>query len=141
MSRVKAVLVDIDGTLALRQSRSPYDMTKVSEDLPNIPVINLVNILISSGIQIIFVSGRDESARRATLDFLDKYLNTGSPHTLHMRPLGDSRPDENLKLEIYFSQIFPTFEVLFVLDDRDKVVRMWRNEAGLPTFQVADGNF
>lgn len=141
MDKIKAVIVDIDGTLALKKSRSPYDMSRVCEDLPNIPVINLVNILISSGIQMVFVSGRDESARGATLDFLDKYLNTVQPRTLHMRALGDSRPDETLKLEIYFSHIFPIFEVLFVLDDRNKVVRMWRHEAGLPTFQVAEGNF
>ena len=31
-------------------------------------------------------------------------------------------------------------EILFVLDDRSQVVKMWR-ELGLTCLQVADGNF
>ena len=33
------------------------------------------------------------------------------------------------------------YDVAGVLDDRDQVVKMWRNELGLTCLQVAEGNF
>ena len=35
----------------------------------------------------------------------------------------------------------PKPNILFVMDDRDQVVSMWRNELGLTCFQVAEGDF
>ncbi len=39
-----------------------------------------------------------------------------------------------------FDTIKDTHDVLWVIDDRDQVVNMWRNDLGLPTLQVADGD-
>lgn len=57
-----------------------------------------------------------------------------------MRPAGDQRDDRIVKEEIYRREIEGKYNVRFILDDRDKVVRRWR-ELGLPCFQVADGDF
>jgi len=46
-----------------------------------------------------------------------------------------------LKKELYDAHVKDKYDVLFVLDDRDQVVNMWRNELGLACFQVANGNF
>ncbi|MEK8109513.1 AAA family ATPase [Micromonospora sp. M12] len=43
------VLVDIDGTVALAVSRSPYDMTRVGEDQPNTAVIAAVRAMHAAG--------------------------------------------------------------------------------------------
>jgi len=59
---------------------------------------------------------------------------------LLMRPYGDSRQDSVVKQEIYRKQIAPYFDVAWVYDDRDQVVKMWRDE-GLTCMQVAPGNF
>lgn len=59
---------------------------------------------------------------------------------LHMRADGDYRPDDVVKREIYEQEIAPA-EIMGVIDDRDKVVRMWREELGLACIQVAPGNF
>ncbi len=49
-------------------------------------------------------------------------------------------PDDQLK-KLWLDQLFPnTDDVLCVFDDRDKVVKMWR-ENGLSCLQVAEGNF
>lgn len=59
---------------------------------------------------------------------------------LLMRPDDDNRSDAIVKEEIYLNQIKPHYSVFMVLDDRNKVVEMWR-EHGLVCHQVADGNF
>jgi hypothetical protein len=56
-----------------------------------------------------------------------------------VRP-GDMRNDSIVKEEIYEEHIKPRFNVRFVLDDRDRVVKMWR-ENGLKVLQVAEGDF
>ena len=59
---------------------------------------------------------------------------------LHMRNADDYRPDDEIKEEFYHNIIDGRFIVDFVLDDRNQVVRKWR-ELGLTCLQVADGNF
>ncbi|MFC7644091.1 hypothetical protein ACFQX6_27630 [Streptosporangium lutulentum] len=44
-------IVDIDGTLALRGDRGPYDWDRVGEDLPNHPVVTIVKALILAAIR------------------------------------------------------------------------------------------
>ena len=59
---------------------------------------------------------------------------------LYMRFTNDLRKDSIVKQEIYEMCIKDKYNVLFVLDDRDQVVNMWR-EQGLKCLQVAEGNF
>ncbi len=59
---------------------------------------------------------------------------------LLMRADNDYRSDEIIKEELYFNSINPRFDVVGVLDDRDRVVQMWRR-IGLACLQVAPGDF
>ena len=59
---------------------------------------------------------------------------------IFMRAAGDSREDSIVKREIYEGRIAPKFNVKYVLDDRNRVVAMWRS-LGLTCLQVADGDF
>lgn len=138
----RAVMVDLDGTLCLHNGRSPYDESRVGDDLPNGPVVELVRALGrgSEGIhrRILAVSGRSEGCRDATVDWLERHE---VPYDeLHMRPLGDRRKDAVVKREIFDREIRDRYDVVFVLDDRQQVVDMWR-ELGLTVFQVAPGDF
>lgn len=134
----KAYIVDIDWTVALMNWRSPYDYSKVSEDIPNSPVINLINKL-SNFWAIIFVSGRPGSCFEETFDWLKENCNLPSV-ILYMRKTWDKRSDDIVKREILEKYILNTNYVLWVFDDRDRVVKMWR-ESWLTCFQVAEGNF
>jgi hypothetical protein len=59
-----------------------------------------------------------------------------------MRPKAQEfEKDAKIKHEIYINEIKPNYDVRFVIDDRKQVVDMWRNVAGLPVAQVAEGNF
>ena len=58
-----------------------------------------------------------------------------------MRETQDNRKDSIVKHEIYTTCIKDRWDVLFVLDDRNQVVDMWRNTLNLPCLQVAEGDF
>tara|TARA_Y100001963_G_scaffold88454_1_gene122223 strand:- start:33573 stop:34094 length:522 start_codon:yes stop_codon:yes gene_type:complete len=60
---------------------------------------------------------------------------------LYMREKGDNRQDSVVKKELYYEHITDNYSVQLVLDDRDQVVKMWRNDLGLICFQVAEGDF
>ena len=55
----KALICDIDGTLAWMQNRSPYDYTQVSNDKYDERLVELLLTLQKQGIVTIFVSGRE----------------------------------------------------------------------------------
>ena len=133
------VLCDIDGTLAHHEgNRSPYDYSKVMGDQPNLPVKWLVEV-IGAEHDVIFMSGRDALCRADTEQWLTDKLGFCSP-IVYMRADDDKRPDNVVKAELFDTNIRGRYNVRFVLDDRDRVVKMWR-EMGLTCLQVAPGNF
>jgi hypothetical protein len=134
-----AVLVDIDGTVALMAGRSPYDWQRVGEDAPNPAVIEAVRAMHAAGHAIVFCSGRDEVCRGETEAWLELFV--GVPYeALFMRPEGDSRKDSVVKREIFDHEVRDRWRIVGVFDDRQQVVRMWR-ALGLTVFQVAEGDF
>lgn len=135
----RAVLVDIDGTVALMDGRSPYDMTRVGEDLPNDAVVDVVHALYVSGLEVVFLSARNECAREATEAWLRKYLRVGDIR-LFMRADDDYRKDAVVKRELFDRHIRHRYDIVAVLDDRKQVVDMWRS-LGLTCLQVAEGDF
>lgn len=136
----KAVIVDIDGTVAMMNWRSPYDYTRVSEDAPHHDIVELVLLLQSVGYEILFVSGRKALCREATEIWLLHEWFSPLNTKLFMRAEEDNRKDTIIKKEIYEKYIKDNYYVKYVLDDRDQVVKGWR-ELWLRCLQVADGNF
>lgn len=134
-----AWLVDLDGTLALVETdRGYYDWGRVDEDSPIEHVIALVRLLHEAGHKIILVTGRDAVCEAETKEWLEAWE---VPYDmLIMRPEEDSRGDDIIKAEIYHEQIEGTYFVAGILDDRKKVVDMWRSK-GLFVAQVAPGLF
>lgn len=134
-----AILVDLDGTVAIMGRRSPYDASLVHLDTPNAPVIQAVRAMHAAGHTIVFCSGRTDDYRHLTERWLAEHV--GVPYAaLHMRKAGDTRRDAVVKREIFENEIRQRWRVVAVFDDRNQVVRMWR-ELGLTVFQVAEGAF
>lgn len=138
MSRVPAIIVDIDGTIASHPQRGHHDYDAVSTDEPIQNVIDLVRLL-ADRYEIVYVSGRPDRCREDTRNWL---VNHGLPFPefFFQRKTGDYRPDDVVKRELYDAHIAGEFDVKYVLDDRNRVVKMWR-ELGLTVLQVADGDF
>ena len=161
----KAIMCDLDGTLAIIGDRTPYDATNCDEiDLPNWPVIMTVQAMHAAGVKIMFMSGRDQKYRPETERFIEKYVTYDNktnhfvngkkasvvepiPYELHMR--GETAPDPDkidqrkdsvIKQELFDKYVADKYNVLFVLDDRNQVVDFWRS-IGLTCYQVAPGNF
>lgn len=134
-----AVVCDMDGTLAIMGNRSPYDASECDKlDSPNVPVCRCLDAMLASGSTVLFVSAREEKDRAPTERFIRAC--GFSPDRLYMRATGDTRKDAVVKRELFDTHIRGRFNVLFVLDDRNQVVRAWRS-MGLPCFQVAEGAF
>ncbi|MFF2570508.1 AAA family ATPase [Streptomyces sp. NPDC058084] len=134
-----AVLCDIDGTLALRGDRGPYDFTRCDVDLLNVPVREALRAFRAAHQdRIVLLSGRSEDHRELTEAWLKRYE---VPYDeLWMRPSGDGRSDDLVKAELFDSHVRHRYAVRVSLDDRDRVVAVWRR-MGLPTWQVNYGNF
>ena len=165
----KTVIFDLDGTLAdieIRRKMSIkntknmdwdkfFHPDNIQYDKPVHAIINLAQTYHRNGYKVVIFSGRNDRSWKETKEWLKKYdvpyhllvmrpdkfksksfpIADGNPATSDMRFM----PDEILK-----KKMLDTFvdidDVLFVVDDRQKVVDMWR-DLGLVVLQPAPGNF
>lgn len=140
------VIVDIDGTLADASHRIHFIQKKPKDwkaffdamdgDAPNQYVIDLVNHLHSI-YSIILVSGRPDAYVEQTGAWLSK--NKVKWDGLRMRAAKDFRPDTVTKKE-HLESLREKYNIIFAIDDRPEVVRMWR-ENKVPCFQVDDAGW
>ena len=149
---MKTVIFDLDGTLALidarrRKATLPngkmnwktfFDPLNIPLDQPNTPVIESFKAMKAAGFNVGIFSGRDDISRDATIAWLDQHGI--KPDFLKMRKNGSFTPDDTLKKMWLHDLMKVGNSVMCVFDDRDKVVKMWR-ENGIPCFQVAPGDF
>lgn len=137
----KAIIVDIDGTLALsRGIRSPYDGTRLMEDVPFLHIVTLVKILAEAGHWVIFMSGREDKWMSDTRQWLSEVAGLPSDGAFFMRRTGDMRPDVIIKRELYEANILGKYDVRYVIDDRPVVCAGWR-DIGLVVLQLDDRPF
>ena len=163
------VIFDLDGTLADIEDRRQMSVKpngkldwdiffhpdNIKYDKPIPAVVNLIQTYEDKAYKIVIFSGRNDRSWNETTAWLKRYeipfdllvmrpdkfksesfpVADGNPATSDMRFM----PDEILK-----KKMLDTFvdinDVLFVVDDRDKVVKMWR-DLGLTVFQPAPGDF
>lgn len=131
----RAIIVDIDGTLAKMNGRSPFEWGRVGEDDVNDFIVDVVEGL-SLTHQVIVVSGRDGVCYDETERWLVR--NAIPFDALIMRECDDNRKDTVVKEEIFWNFIADNWNVVAVIDDRPSVCRMWR-EVGVPNvIAVAD---
>lgn len=93
-------------------------------DLPNIPVIEMVKHLAKSkNKKITFVTARGDSARKETIEQLSKYFYDYI-WDLHMRKMDDSRSCANYKKEVFEKLNDLRDERLVIIDDDSTVIKM-----------------
>lgn len=146
------VIFDLDGTLALIDKRRKladkgngkidwnvfFSPENIQLDEPNIPVIKTFQAMKAAGFNMVILSGRDSISSDETIMWLRE--NGVKFDLLKMRPRQSFTPDDVLKKGWLDELIAKGEEILCVFDDRDKVVKMWR-ENGIPCFQVNYGDF
>ena len=139
------IVCDLDGTVALHNGRNAYDLSRVKEDTFDPRMKRLLGYL-GKDMTIIFVSGREgtEQCRKDTEEWLTNNfapkIGEGVCWKLYFRSEGDYRNDAIVKEEIFKKHIDPFYNVICVFDDRDRVVKMWRDN-GILCSQVYYGDF
>lgn len=145
MTGIRAVLVDIDGTTALNNSGRPWYgegyEKRLHEDDVNQTVVDVLDALLYKGgfaDHVLFVSGRAEIGREATMLWLSEhtfYVPDGHLADLFMRKDKDFRKDEIVKREIYDEHIRDVYDVRLALDDKPEMIDLWRS-LDIPAWQV-----
>lgn len=144
-ARKKFVLVDIDGTLADIQHRKHFvEQDKkdwksffeaMSEDTLRESTVKLVEEALV-GYEIWLVSGRPNTYRSKTIQWMKKNGIMQYFTGLIMRDENDKRPDTDTKRDIM--HCFGVENIEYVIDDRPSVIRMWR-ENGIKVIDVGNG--
>lgn len=133
----KAILVDVDGTLAKMGDRGAFEWSKVGVDTVR-PIVQKMVSSFEETHHIIVLSGRDAVCRSETAGWL--YNNDICYDELFMRKEGDMRKDTIIKEEIFWEHIADSYNVEAVFDDRPVVVRMWHELKISNVIAVADQN-
>ena len=137
------IIVDMDATLCLNTSARPFfgpgAAEKMKDDEPITEMCNLVRHYCNdSDAALIILTGRDESCREATMEWLENHWL--HPTKLLMRPDDNFVSGPELKKFIYETEIKDKYYVDFILEDSTKVVKMWR-DLGLICLQPNEGKF
>ena len=149
-----AYIFDLDGTLCDSEERAEkflsgdvkdwdsfYDNCDKDEEIR--PVCEVLASLANQGFDILFVTGRPESCREKTLEWLKEHFgkNIADSSKLFMRlPEHSYRADFVSKARNYDTYILGKWKILGAFEDRDQCVRMWR-DLGIQCFQVAYGAY
>ncbi len=132
-----AWIIDIDGTLAHHEGvRGTYE-EKYDLDIPDRTVVKLVKAL-SATFKIIILSGREGSmtGELQTKEWLKAH---NIPYDeFYMRKVNDRRNDSIIKKEIFETKIKFRYNIVGVVDDRPRVIRMWE-EQGLKVLKCGPG--
>lgn len=127
----------------------PAFFAGIKDDTVNNPCAKLLKAMAWSGYGIVYCSGRGDNERKATVEWLSKHKldwfvmplgNEGYKAPLYMRGRHDSRRDDIVKEIILDFEILTKYTPVFMIDDRDQVVAMWRKR-GFTCLQIDYGNF
>lgn len=139
------ILVDMDATLFLNTSGRPFygddlEPTDILKDEPIPAVVEIVKNYQATGKLVVGLSGREDKPqiRACTIKQCE---NVGiNLDALVLRPIGSRKRGDVSKKELFEKNIQGKYYVDFVLDDSDKVVKMYR-DLGLTCLQPNDGKF
>ena len=148
-----SIIFDLDGTIALIDKRKRlstktngkidwdvfFDSKNIDLDEPNHDIIALLQLFKERGYIVYILSGRLETTKTATLNWLKKHKVTFDE--IRMRKNTSSgKYISDVDLKQGWLNDIGIDNVLCVFDDRVRLVEMWRKN-GLTCLQVNDGDF
>ena len=124
ISKENAIIVDLDGTIALNYILQPfYNCKDLIKD--NKPIRSTINIVENYKGVVIFVTGRSEESREATTNWISNNMNINT-YKLLMREEGNLINSADLKEKIYKEQIQPYYNIDFALEDSEEVIERYK---------------
>lgn len=153
MTQKECIIFDIDGTLANVEHRRHYlpnwnaFFEAMKDDTPNEDIFSLLWSIPKEDFDIFICSGRPEEYRAITEQWLEDN-SVGEYKELMMRPSKEFDKDSNgnrhsdvvIKRRMLKDIQSRGYNVRYVVDDRQQVVDMWREE-GITCLQCAPGDF
>lgn len=148
----EAIICDLDGTLYDARDRQRVHLLgekkdfegfhrAAKDDQPNFWCAQLIVAMRNHGFAIVFTSGRDDTYRAETENWISRHLGwKTTDYELHMRPARDYTADDILKEDWLLNRILPNYRVLFAIDDRKRVAEMWRRN-GIVCLHCDKGEF
>lgn len=134
------VICDLDATLALHQGREPFEWELLKTDKID-PRLRLLLNHFMGLYKVVFITGRPESTRLATMEWLQDPENKLHYNwVLYMRKNNDFSHGDDYKEKVYRENIEGKYNVLCVFEDSNKCVSRWR-ELGLLTCQVENSDY
>lgn len=145
---MKTVICDIDGVIAdcthrlkfIQQSPPDWDafFDACGEDTPILPMITFLRG-VAKAFSVVYATGRPERTRVKTVEWCAKHdIPAG---LVLMRTDNDHREDFIVKRELVLKGLTnKSREIVAVFEDRDQVVKMWR-EHGLLCLQPKAGDY
>lgn len=129
-----AVASDLDGSLCIFGEKNPYERNFLEDELSK-PVAHLIKN--RGNAKLILVSGRKDIYRDQTEEWLKKYeIDYDYLFMRKTLPKGETEPsDVIVKGNIYEEYIKDKFNLLWIVDDRKKIKRMW-TQKGIFVFDV-----
>lgn len=141
-------IIDLDGTLCdithrlhiLSEPKKKWAEfhALLVDDIPNLAISIIMRAIRGYGVRIALCTGRPEEYRDETMDWLRKHAIDWD--RLLMRPEGNYQSDDLVKPALAADAGLTKDNVLFIMEDRDKMVRMWR-QLGFVCFQVQEGAY
>lgn len=141
------IICDIDGTLCTDEHRNHllqqeprrwdeyFDLCHLDPPVP--AVVECLKAMYHQDYEIHLMTARVDTVMDKTMKWLEDHDIRYS--TIRFRP-ADSRVQDNVLKTMWANELGGPDRVLFVLEDRQRVVDAWRS-AGYTCFQVAPGNF
>lgn len=121
----KAIIFDIDNTILYQTNRNPFNWSDLSGDkvIPQMDAL-IDHILYVGEYSILLVSGRPESTREATQEWL---LTNDIPYDKLYLKQGDPMGKSVIHKEATLLEIEKEFEVFMVFEDDNKCAEMYRS--------------
>lgn len=155
---IKVWLMDLDGTLSDPEHRKHFIQDKkrknwnafysACDEDPPLPTLRIFEHLYNSWDDVYLVSGRINSVRDKTLDWILRHTKINPARRghldsiLYMRATEDPYTPDQIVKKAFLDTILAKYtaadeeaKVMGVFDDRNKVTRMWK-ENGLFVFNV-----
>lgn len=143
LNPINAVIFDLDGTLSDCTHRMHYLDNKpkdfdsfydaMGDDTVVKPVASMLRNL--TGVSKLVLTARPVSYSHTTEEWLSKYNLLSHIQGLYMRPDEQRKVPDYLYKQSMIDVIRKKYNILLVIDDRDRVVDMWR-ENGIYCLQA-----
>ena len=145
----QAIIVDIDGVLADCSHRlsliqqTPKNWPEFHSKCGGDSVNEWAKMFIKKfwdrhDMKVVLLSARVAESKEDTKVWL--YMNGIPFDELILRTHGDHRDDHIFKADVYDNYLKNKYDVLLTVEDRKRVVDMWRSK-GLVCLQCVEGNF